>query len=95
MIQQIKLAKQPVLNLSAMATETKLSTSSRPRLITLATWNKRGLKEKYKQTELVNDTESHKLEVVSLQETKIKKYSEETLQNGYKLILLEQKTATY
>ena len=51
MIQQIKLAKQPVLNLSAMATETKLSTSSRPRLITLATWNKRGLKEKYKQTD--------------------------------------------
>lgn len=64
-------------------------------LFSFGTWNIRGLSAKEKKEQLGRDCRAYNLDLVCIQETKITNYDEITLASGYKLVLLQQKTAKH
>ena len=69
--------------------------SPSPQDLAIATWNVRGLNAASKKQTLGEDCEHYKIDIACIQETKIAAHSEQLLQTGHKLVLMEQKLATH
>ena len=86
--------------------ETPAKANSNPRLsipyvlplafvLSLATFNVQGLSKVVNQHQLGLDCSNYSLDVIALQETKIKPFSDTILPCGNKLIIMEQKDVCY
>ena len=59
--------------------------------LNIGTWNLRGLKDKIKQQELGKECLRYKIDLLAIQETKLKEEDEEDINKDYKLICIPQK----
>ena len=63
--------------------------------LNIASWNLRGLRDETKQEMLGDECLRYKIDVLAIQETKIKMEDEKELKTGHKLIIFEQRTTSY
>ncbi len=66
-----------------------------PQEFAIATWNVRGFAAASKRETLGADCDHYNIDLVCMQETKVEAMSEQQLQTGHRLILMQQKQATY
>ena len=69
--------------------------SPSPHEFAFATWNVRGLTSAIKRQTLGTDCEHYNIDIACIQETKVATQSEQLLQTGHKLILMQQKESTH
>ena len=56
-----------------------------------ATWNVRGISQKYSQHLAADDCNRYNLDVIALQETKVSKHSDTVIPGNHRLLLFDQK----
>ena len=66
-----------------------------PQEFAIATWNVRGITATSKKETLGTDCDHYNIDLGCIQETKVEGMLEQQLHTGHRLILMQQKTATY